>query len=63
MFDNVFNTVLNVPGKTNDNEKSREELNDICDRPELAKDRATGKFSKAKYALDRDSKRVLLEWI
>ena len=38
-------------------------MNDICDRPELAKDRATGKFLKAKYALDRDSKRDLLEWI
>ncbi|XP_050229123.1 uncharacterized protein LOC126678265 [Mercurialis annua] len=29
----------------------------------LAKDPATGRFPKAIYALDRDSKRVFLEWI
>ncbi|XP_050222731.1 uncharacterized protein LOC126672823 [Mercurialis annua] len=63
VFDNIFNTVLNVPGKTKDHAKSREELNDICDRPGLAKDPATRRFPKAMYALDRDSKRVLLEWI
>ncbi|XP_050238139.1 uncharacterized protein LOC126687627 [Mercurialis annua] len=43
--------------------KSHEELNDICDRPGLAKDPATGRFLKAIHALDRDSKRVLHEWI
>ncbi|XP_055960924.1 uncharacterized protein LOC126686940 [Mercurialis annua] len=43
--------------------KSREELNDICDRPELAKDPVTGRFPKAMYALDRDGKKSLLEWI
>ncbi|XP_050229103.1 uncharacterized protein LOC126678245 [Mercurialis annua] len=30
-----------------DHAKSREELNDICDRPELAKDPVTGRFPKA----------------
>ncbi|XP_050207362.1 uncharacterized protein LOC126656787 [Mercurialis annua] len=43
--------------------KSREELNDICDRPKLAKDPVTGRFPKAMYALDRDGKKALLEWI
>ena len=38
VFDNVFNTVLNIPGKTKDTTKSREDLNDICNRPSLAKD-------------------------
>ncbi|XP_050207513.1 uncharacterized protein LOC126656931 [Mercurialis annua] len=47
VFDNIFNTVLNVPGKTKDHAKSREELNNICDRPRLAKDPATGRFPKA----------------
>ncbi|XP_050233237.1 uncharacterized protein LOC126681730 [Mercurialis annua] len=46
-----------------DHAKSREELNDICDRPELAKDPVTGRFPKAMYALDRDGKKALLEWI
>ncbi|XP_055962322.1 uncharacterized protein LOC126687685 [Mercurialis annua] len=43
--------------------KSREELNDICARPELAKDPVTRRFPKAMYALDRDGKKALLEWI
>ena len=30
VFDNVFNTVLNVDGKTKDTFKSRQELNDYC---------------------------------
>ncbi|XP_050222376.1 uncharacterized protein LOC126672469 [Mercurialis annua] len=50
-------------GKTKDHAKSREELNDICDRPELAKDPITGRFPKALYALDKDGKKALLEWI
>ncbi|XP_050229104.1 uncharacterized protein LOC126678246 [Mercurialis annua] len=47
VFDNICNIVLNFPGKTKDHAKSREELNDICDRPELAKDPVTGRFPKA----------------
>ncbi|XP_050211742.1 uncharacterized protein LOC126661904 [Mercurialis annua] len=46
-----------------DHAKSREELNDICARPELAKDPVTGRFHKAMYALDMDGKKALLEWI
>ncbi|XP_050238240.2 uncharacterized protein LOC126687726 [Mercurialis annua] len=63
VFDNVFNTVLNVPGKTKDTAKSRAELNKICDRPGLAQDEETGRYPKALYALDRDLKKILLEWI
>ncbi|XP_055959774.1 uncharacterized protein LOC130014845 [Mercurialis annua] len=63
VFDNVFNTVLNVPGKTKDTAKSRAELNKICDRPGLAQDQETGRYPKALYALDRDLKKILLEWI
>ncbi|XP_050233356.1 uncharacterized protein LOC126681844 [Mercurialis annua] len=63
VFDNVFNTVLNVPGKTKDTAKSRAELNKICDRPSLAQDEEIGRYPKALYALDRDLKKILLEWI
>ncbi|XP_050238000.1 uncharacterized protein LOC126687481 [Mercurialis annua] len=63
VFDNVFNTVLNVPGKTKDHAKSRAELNDFCDRPELAQDPTTGRYPKALYALDKEQKKLLLEWI
>ena len=34
-FDNIMNTILNVPGKTKDNKKSRMDLPDICSRSEL----------------------------
>ena len=34
-FDNLINTVLNVPGKTKDNAKSRMDLPDLCRRQEL----------------------------
>ncbi|XP_055961834.1 uncharacterized protein LOC126681490 [Mercurialis annua] len=63
VFDNVFNTMLNVPGKTKDTAKSRAELNKICDRPGLAQDEETGRYPKSLYALDRDLKKILSEWI
>ena len=34
-FENIMNTILNVPGKTKDNIKSRLDLPDICSRSEL----------------------------
>ncbi|XP_055961025.1 uncharacterized protein LOC130015269 [Mercurialis annua] len=63
VFDNIFNTVLNVPGKTKDHAKSREELNDICNRPDLAFNPSTGQYPKAIYALDKNAKQALLEWV
>ncbi|XP_050222148.1 uncharacterized protein LOC126672242 [Mercurialis annua] len=48
---------------TKDTAKSRAELNGICDRPGLAQDQETDRYPKALYALDRDSKKILLEWI
>ena len=37
VFENVFNTVMQVEGKTKDNEKAREDLKVLCRRPELEK--------------------------
>ena len=34
-FDNLINTVLNVPGKTKDNAKSRMDIPDLCRRSQL----------------------------
>ncbi|XP_056864276.1 uncharacterized protein LOC130511354 [Raphanus sativus] len=44
-FDNLMNTVLNIQGKTKDNLKSRLDLVDICDRPELHVDENEAKES------------------
>ena len=35
VFDNVFNTVPNVKGKTKNNLKSRHDIEKICNRPKL----------------------------
>ncbi|XP_057990575.1 uncharacterized protein LOC131172956 [Hevea brasiliensis] len=63
VFENIFNTVMNVEGKTKDNAKSREDLKEFCHRPELERDMATGKYPKACYTLDKQSKAVLCEWL
>ena len=63
VFDNVFNTVLNVDGKTKDTFKSRQELNDYCRRPELKRNEATGKYPKACYTLDKKARKTLCEWV
>ena len=49
VFENVFNTVMQVEEKTKDNEKAREDLKVLCRRPELEKNEATRKFPKACY--------------
>ena len=63
VFENMFNTVMQVDGKTNDNEKAREDLKVLCRRSELEKNEATRKFTKACYTLDKPSKQILCEWV
>ena len=63
VFENVFNTVLDIEGKTKDNEKAREDMKRLCRRHELERDEATGKFPKACYTLDKARKQVLCEWV
>ncbi|KAK4382692.1 hypothetical protein Sango_2847500 [Sesamum angolense] len=64
VFDNIFNTVMNIKGKTKDNLNARKDVEIICNRPEIAVsgDRL-GKMTKAVYTLDRDQKRKIFEWI
>jgi hypothetical protein len=46
-FDNIFNTVMNVKGRTKDNEKARKDLALICKRNDLLLvKQANGKFLK-----------------
>ncbi|XP_021603897.1 uncharacterized protein LOC110608925 [Manihot esculenta] len=63
VFENIFNTVMNMEGKTKDNIKSREDLNEICRRPELKKDPISEKYPKASYCLDKQSKMILCDWL
>ena len=61
-FDNIFNTILNVPGKTKDNLKARYDIREICHRPELEPD-DNDNYAKAKYMLTTDEKKTLFDWI
>ncbi|KAK9100426.1 hypothetical protein Scep_023856 [Stephania cephalantha] len=63
VFDNIFNTIISMPGKAKDNAKSREDLKEICHRPELHYDLVSKKYPKARYALDKQRKQVLCKWI
>ena len=62
VFENVFNTVMNIEGKTKDNIKAREDLAMFCRRKELEKN-ANGKYPKANYTLDKNGKQAVCEWV
>ena len=62
-FDNILNTVMNVEGKTKDNAKSREDLKELCSRPELHRDETTNKFPKACYTIDKEAKEALCQFL
>ncbi|XP_058000739.1 uncharacterized protein LOC131178813 [Hevea brasiliensis] len=62
IFENNFNTVMNIEGKTKDNAKAREDITQLCRRKELEKDVRIGKYPKACYTLDKQQKQKLCEW-
>ncbi|XP_015158428.1 uncharacterized protein [Solanum tuberosum] len=62
VFDNVFNTVLEVDGKTKDNPKARLDVVKYCNRPHLARN-PDGSYPKAAYTINKDKKRVLFDWL
>ena len=61
-FDNLINTVLNVPGKTKDNAKSRMDLPDLCRRSQLhMKD--DGTMPVPIFRLSKEEKKEFLRWL
>nr|KYP73946.1 hypothetical protein KK1_006607 [Cajanus cajan] len=65
-FDNIFNTVMNVSGKTKDNEKARKDLALYCRRPDLElKSLVNGKMlkPKANYSLTTIEAKLVCSWI
>lgn len=65
-FDNIFNTVMNVKGKTKDNDKARKDLNVFCKRPELLLvEQNNGKYLKphANYTLKPEDVKSVYQWI
>ena len=63
VFDNVFNTVLNVKGKTKDDLNSRRDIEEICRRPELHMKPSDNKKPKACYELDNKQIQLVLKWV
>ena len=61
VFDNIFNTVMNMEGKTKDNTKFREEFKELYCLLGFERNDATGKYAKACYIIDKQSKIVLCE--
>ncbi|KAJ8635817.1 hypothetical protein MRB53_010084 [Persea americana] len=66
VFDNVFSTVMGVPGKTKDNDKARLDMKDICKRPGLELyETPNGKIAKphVKYTLSKKQVEDVCTWI
>ena len=61
-FDNLINTVLNVPEKTKDNAKSRMDLPDLCRRSELHM-KADGTMHVPIFRLSKEEKKEFLRWL
>ncbi|KAL0306921.1 UNVERIFIED_CONTAM: hypothetical protein Sradi_6109400 [Sesamum radiatum] len=63
VFENIFNTVMDIKGKTKDNLDTRRDLKSICNRLELKLDeRRSNVIPKVVYTLGNEQKKVC-EWI
>ncbi|KAL9668854.1 hypothetical protein QQ045_006394 [Rhodiola kirilowii] len=66
IFENLFNTIMNVKGKTKDNgKKCRKDVGLYCDQPELELRLYRGRLigAKAKYALNPQQQYDVCQWI
>ena len=64
VFDNVFNTVMDILGKTKDNLNARMDLCIYCRRPELHVDESRrGVKPKAIYTLTKEEKKKVCKWL
>jgi len=65
MFDNIFNTVMDVKDKTKDNLKARMDVQTYCNRPELELKEHQGKILKPKaaYSLTKEQRKLVCGWV
>ncbi|KAL0316474.1 UNVERIFIED_CONTAM: hypothetical protein Sradi_5525600 [Sesamum radiatum] len=58
VFDNIFNTVMDIKGKSKDNLNARKDLKNICNRSELeVGERIPNAMPKAAYTLTKEQKK------
>ena len=65
-FDNIFNTVVNIKGKTKDGDKARMDIADLCARGDLVlQDVGNGRMGKPKanYTLSPNDVKLLYKWM
>ena len=62
VFESIFNTMLNIPHKTKDTARSRDELNMYYNRQRLAK-LSYGSYPNAPYFIENERKIKLFDWI
>ena len=66
VFDNVFNTVMDIKDKTKDNVKARMDLKEYCRRKDIELHQLpNGMYlkPKAKFTLSMDQKRAVCKWV
>ncbi|KAK4403216.1 hypothetical protein Sango_1062300 [Sesamum angolense] len=64
VFDNIFNTVMDIKNKKNNNPSQRKDLKIICNQSELEVDeRRPNVMPKVVYTLTKEQKRRICEWI
>ncbi|KAL0361020.1 UNVERIFIED_CONTAM: hypothetical protein Sradi_3786500 [Sesamum radiatum] len=64
VFENIFNTVMDIKEKLKDNLNARKDLTIICNRSELQIDELRSNvMPKAVYTLTKDQKRKVCEWV
>ncbi|KAL0315381.1 UNVERIFIED_CONTAM: hypothetical protein Sradi_5416300 [Sesamum radiatum] len=65
VFDSIFNTVMDIKGKTKNNLNARKDLKNICNRPELKVDkhRPNAMPKAAAYTLMKEQKKKMCEWV
>ncbi|CAH9126887.1 unnamed protein product [Cuscuta epithymum] len=61
-FENIFYTILGVPGKSKDHTRGRMDMEQICHRPTMEMDR-DGKYPKAPFTLSNKQREVLCSWV
>jgi len=64
-YENIINTVMDVPGKSKDNARTRLDIEELCVREELhlrTRENGNSYKSKAKFALSAQQRRSWCEW-
>jgi hypothetical protein len=65
MFENIFNTVIDVKGKTKDNIKARKDITLFCHRKNTKLVNVVSRVTKPKasFTLDKNTQLLVYQWL